>query len=133
MQMEPRIMGHFSPQQLRNRPNAKGPLYEEVVIPSRMAAFSDGLRFPSDLLNPNHDMTNAISLELARSRSKFPAYAPFIYPRIDEPPWPMSTNEHAAAIAKWGSNTRLSKREASPPRCSDPCVDLVSGAFSDYG
>ena len=84
------------------------------MIPDRMATFSVDLRCLSALLKQNHDMANAISLELARGRSKVPAYTPFIYPRIAEPPWPISTNEHSAAIANWRSNNRMAKRDASP-------------------
>ena len=104
---------HFSPQQTRSRPNAKDSLYEEAAITSRMATFSVGLSSLSALLKQNQDMDNAISLELARVRIKVPAYTPFIYQRISEPPWPISTNGHSDAIAKWRRNTRLTKRDAS--------------------
>ena len=89
-------------------------MYEEVVIPARLATFSVDIRCLSALLKPNQNMANAISLELARGRSQVPAYTPFIYPRIAEPPWPISTNEHSAAIANWRSNNRMAKRDASP-------------------
>lgn len=35
-----RILGNFSPRQLRIRPNAKDPDYEELVIPERMREFN---------------------------------------------------------------------------------------------
>ena len=70
------ILGHFSPQ-LRNRPNAKDPSYEEVVIPSRLATFAVDFSGLAGLLKPNQDMANVISLELARGRIKVPEYTPF--------------------------------------------------------
>ena len=66
MQLLLRILGHFHPQQLRNRTNAKDPSYEEVVIPTRLANFPVGFRGLTGLLKPNQDMANLVSLELAR-------------------------------------------------------------------
>ena len=99
---------------MRNRPNARGPHLEEVAIPDRMATFSVDLSGLSALLKPNQDMATAISLELSCGRSKIPAYTPFIYHRIDEHPWPVSTNEHTDAVEKWRPNARQARWGASP-------------------
>ena len=56
-------------------------------------------------------MADLISLALARGLSKVPAYTPPIVPRVADAPWPVPSNEHPAAIAKWGANTRAAKRE----------------------
>ena len=114
MQLMLQILGHFSPQRLRSRPNTRDPQFEEVVIPAMLAAFNVDLSGLSGLLKPSQDMANAISIELARGRCAIPAFTPFIYPRIGEPPWPVSSNEHMAAVAKWRSNARQAKRGASP-------------------
>ena len=84
------------------------------MIPGRLATFSVDLSCLSALLKTDRDMANSISLELARGRSKIPDYAPFIVPWIADPPWPLSTNERSAAIAKWMGTTRLVEREAPP-------------------
>ena len=109
-----RSCGISRPQRLCNRPNARGPQFEEVVVPARMATFTVGLSGLAALLKPNQDMANAISLELARGRSNIPAYAPFIYHRIAEPPWHVASNEHTAAVTKWRANARQAKRDAFP-------------------
>ena len=71
MQLLLQIVGHFSPHQLRNRPNAKNPSYEEVVSLARMATFDvDFSRLPG-LLEPYQDMANAIRLELARGGARY--------------------------------------------------------------
>ena len=114
MQLLLQLLGHFHPQQQRNRPNAKDPSYEEVVIPTRLANFSVDFRGLTGLLKPNQDMANMISLELARGRSKVPAYTPFIVPKISEAPWPIASADHSAAVAKWKNNTRIAKRELFP-------------------
>ena len=66
MQILLRIIAHFNPQQLRSRPNANGPSYEEVAIPTRLANFSADFSGLIGLLNPNQDMANVVSLEMAR-------------------------------------------------------------------
>lgn len=43
MQSMLRILGHFPPRQLCARPNAKGPDYEELVIPERLRSFNVSL------------------------------------------------------------------------------------------
>ena len=112
MHLPLQIVGHFAPQHLRGRPNAREPSYEEFAIPALLATFSVDLIGLSGLLKPNQDMAYLISLELARGLSKVPTYTPFIVPRIAEPPWPVATSEHSAAIGKWGHNTRQAKRES---------------------
>ena len=104
----------FSPQQMRNRPNAKDPSNGEVAIPARLAKFAVDFRGLSGLLEPNQDMANVISLELARGWGKVPPYTPFIVPEISGAPWPVASSDHSAAIGKWWSNTRIAKREIFP-------------------
>ena len=106
-----RILGHFPPQQLRSRPNAKDASYGEVAIPTRLETFAvDFIGLPG-LLKPNQDMADVISLELARWRSKVPAYTPFIVPKIADAHWTVASSDHSAAIGKCRSNTRIAKRE----------------------
>ena len=114
MQLILQLLGHFHPLHVRNRPNSKDPSFEEVVIPARLANFSVDFHGLTGLLKPNQDMANAISLELARGRAKVPSFTPFIVPKISEPPWPIASAEHSAAVAKWKSNTRVAKRELFP-------------------
>ena len=52
-------LGRFPPQQLRSRPNARGPHFEEVAIPKRTAAFSVDCSCLPLFLKPKQDMANA--------------------------------------------------------------------------
>ena len=81
------------------------------MIPARLANFTDGLCFLSELLNPNRDMASLISLEIARWLRKVPAYIPFVAPRTVDSPWHVPSNEHSDAIGMWSSNTRHAMRE----------------------
>lgn len=57
------ILGHFPPRQLRIRPNAKDPDYEEIVIPERLREFNVDLAGISAFAKPPQEMPNNISLE----------------------------------------------------------------------
>ena len=114
MQLLLQVLGISSPHRLLNGPNAKCPNFEEVANPARLDTFSADLSDLSAQLNPNQDMAGDITLEFARGRSKAPAFAPFVYQRLDEPPWPVASNEHKDAIAKRRGNDWQANRGASP-------------------
>ena len=68
MQLLLQILAHFPPRQLRARPNAKDPPYEELVIPDRLRVFEASLSGIGSLPKPTQEMANYISLGLDRGR-----------------------------------------------------------------
>lgn len=111
MQLLLQILGHFPARQLLIRPNAKDPAFEELVIPERLREFKVDLSSIGAFLKPTQEMANYISLELARGRSKVPAYTPFIVPDVTAAPWAVQSKEHEAAFSRWRNNARGSKKE----------------------
>ena len=107
-------MGHFPPRQLQIRANANGPAYEEIVIPERLREFAVSLRGTGILLKHTQAMANYISLELARGRSKIPAYAPFSAPDVSDAPREIASKEHQADVPRWMARFRQDKRDGNP-------------------
>ena len=64
------------------RPNAKGPEYEEIVIPERLREFNVSFSGIAAFSKAAHAMDNYICLELARRWNKVPAYTSSIAPEI---------------------------------------------------
>ena len=91
MQLLLQILGHFPARLLLVRPNAKGPAFEEIAIPERLEEFKADLSSIGGFLKPTQEMANFIILELARGRSKVPAYTPFIVPDVSAAPWAISS------------------------------------------
>ena len=69
MQLPPKSPAAFRPMQLRSRPSAKDPAYEEVAIPSWLATFAVDFSGVPGLSKPNQDVANVISLDLDRVAS----------------------------------------------------------------
>ena len=109
LQLMLQILGHFPPIQLQIRPNTNDPAYEELVIPERLRTFTADLSGIGTLLKPTHEMSNYISLEVARGQAKVPAYTPFIVPDVSACPWPVPSKEHQAAVTRWRTSAQQSK------------------------
>ena len=77
---EMQLLSHFSPQLAKRRTSSKGPLYEEVVLPERVRAYTADLSSLGALLMPNRPMANYVSRELARGELQIPSYTPYIAP-----------------------------------------------------
>ena len=95
------------------RPNAKDPAFEEIAIPGRIREFKADLSSIGGFLKPTQEMANFISLEIARGRSKVPAYTPFAVPDLSAAPWAVSSKEHDAAVSRWGTSSRVADREGA--------------------
>ena len=113
LQLLTQLFTHFAPVMVRQRPNAKGPAFEELVIPQKLPRYTANLSGLGGFLKPNQPMANYISKEIAVGKLKVPSYTPYIVPNPAEAPWPVPSAEHRTALAKWGSN-RQASRSANP-------------------
>ena len=121
MQLLLQILGRCHPIRLKARPNAKDPDYEELVTPHRMREFSANMSGIGSLLNPNQEMDNYISLELARGRIKVPDYTPFIVSGVSPAHWAIASKEHIAAVTRWRASDRKPRIIHSLPQCKNGC------------
>ena len=78
MQLLLQILCRFTAHQLLSRPNAKDMAFRELIGPKRLIEFKFGHISIGAFLIPSQEMTNYISLERARGRSKVPSYTPLI-------------------------------------------------------
>ena len=117
MQLVLQLLNHFAPQQVKQRPNEKNPAFEEVVLATKLGpngSFMVDFKGLSAFLKPSQDMANFISQELARGMNKIPTYTPFIVPELSKPPWPVASQAHSAALAKWQTSARQATRISEP-------------------
>ena len=115
MQLLMQIFSHFAPVIVRQRLNAKGPSFEELVIPQKLARYSADLSGMGGFLKPNQPMVNYISMELAVGKPKVPIYTPYIVPNPAESPLPVPSAEHRTSLAKRNSNRQASRAENPQP------------------
>ena len=87
-QLIAQLLSHFSPQLAEQRTISKDPMFEEVVLPERLRAYTADLSSLGALLKPNQPMANYVSRELARGEMQNPSYAPYIAPICRNPPGP---------------------------------------------
>ena len=88
-------------------------------------------------------MANYVRLELARGRSKVPAYTPFIVPDVSAAPWDVASKEHQAAVSRWRTSARQAKLEDNTQLIPTQAWILyrlrfliaadLAGAWSGYG
>lgn len=114
MMLMRQISAHFTPRELRNRPNVSDLQYEGADTPANLQNFPVHPGALSAFPMSNQDMANAISLELARGARKLPDCTPFIIPHQGGAPWPVSPNDHTSAVQRRMNNARQSKREEAP-------------------
>ena len=112
MQLIMQLLEHFKPLSLKSRANAKDPLFEEVVIPTRLKNFRADFSLLGAFLKPNQLMANYVSREIARGKCQTPPYTPYIVPDLSIAPWPVPTTEHTSALARWKSNKQTAKAGA---------------------
>ena len=141
MQLIMQLLEHFKPLSLKSRANAKDPLFEEIVLPSRLKNFRADFSQIGAFLKPNQLMANYVSRELARGKCQTPPYTPYIVPDLSLAPWPVPTAEHTSALARWKANKQAPK--AGTPLMPFPTWTLLRlrfiftadlcGAWSPFG
>ena len=72
MQLIMQLLSHFSPQMVKPSNNAKGPAYEEVLLPGKLKAYTADLSDLGAFFRPNKLMANYVILEMARGKQKAP-------------------------------------------------------------
>ena len=92
--------------------------FTDVDIDRVLATYRPSLSTLSNRTIPNREMVNFISQELARGQAKIPAYAPYVVPELNKPPWAQQTQDHLSANENWKKFSRQAKRSTLPQELS---------------
>ena len=103
--------------------------FAELDIPRELAAYRPQLSNISSFIPPEHEMANWVQKEIAMASAKDPPYAPYLNPKLFEPPWVPIDTDHKAARTRWIGYSEQARRTLLPQELSIQAFSLYQIRF----